>query len=275
MFVFAAASWQLDDRCGLFENLAAAIENEVVVGGDLGEGDRRALPEFVFDNHSVLAPVHATLLFGAPKVDCWTHQRTEVPKVVIECRFWIVASRYGVLVNRGADRRCLPITNRVALNQFAQRTLGDRCALKKRRFFPHENFVFAWHHHDPNGRCHSLESLRCNAFNLLTKFCSTTTSYTPRMAAECRPWGIRHADVLSLTALLVNLLNDGAPYQAMRRIIRRAGLTLDAHHRAHASIHRLAVAPEQNDGWRAMAWDVCAARVHHVREVQARQHLLD
>ena len=37
VLVFAAASGQLDDRRGTIENLAATVEDEVVVGGDEGE----------------------------------------------------------------------------------------------------------------------------------------------------------------------------------------------------------------------------------------------
>ena len=39
MFVFAAASGQLDNRRGLLEHLAAAVHHKVVVSGDFGEGD--------------------------------------------------------------------------------------------------------------------------------------------------------------------------------------------------------------------------------------------
>ena len=39
MLVFAATGGQLDHRSGLLEDLAAPVEDEVVVGGDLSEGD--------------------------------------------------------------------------------------------------------------------------------------------------------------------------------------------------------------------------------------------
>ena len=43
MIVFAAAGRQLDDWCRTVEDLAAAVEDEVVVGGDLAEGDGQRL----------------------------------------------------------------------------------------------------------------------------------------------------------------------------------------------------------------------------------------
>ena len=43
MVVFGGAFGELDDRRGLVEDLAAAVEHEVVVGRDKGEGDGGAL----------------------------------------------------------------------------------------------------------------------------------------------------------------------------------------------------------------------------------------
>ena len=74
---------------------------------------------------------------------------------------------------------------------------------------------------------------------------------------------------------MVDLAHDGAPHQPLRRVSGRAGFALDAHHGAHARIHRRAVAAQQDDGGRAVAGDVGAAGIHHMGQVQAGQHLLD
>ena len=39
MLIFGAACGQLDDRRGLLKDLAAAVEDKVVVSSDFGEGD--------------------------------------------------------------------------------------------------------------------------------------------------------------------------------------------------------------------------------------------
>jgi hypothetical protein len=46
MIVLARAGGELDDRCGTVEDLTAPIQDEVVVGGDEGEGDRKRDTKF-------------------------------------------------------------------------------------------------------------------------------------------------------------------------------------------------------------------------------------
>ena len=41
MLLFTAAGWQLHNWRSLLEDLAAAVEDEVIVGGDLGERDSK------------------------------------------------------------------------------------------------------------------------------------------------------------------------------------------------------------------------------------------
>ena len=61
VLVFAAASGQFDNRRGLLEHLATAIQHKVVVGGDFGEGDEVLCRQAVTRNEAEFPPIQPCL----------------------------------------------------------------------------------------------------------------------------------------------------------------------------------------------------------------------
>ena len=94
--------------------------------------------------------------------------------------------------------------------------------------------------HSPNRRRPLTKSL-LEEFDQLLYFRRAAAANTPRMLGERSSGRIGHADKVARAARAVDLPDDGTPYQAVRRIVGRAGLTLDPHHGAHALINRRAV----------------------------------
>ena len=68
MVCFGGIRRELDDRGSLLEDLAAAVEHEVVVGGDFGEGDGERGTVTVPEEHRVFKPLQSTLLDILTKV---------------------------------------------------------------------------------------------------------------------------------------------------------------------------------------------------------------
>ncbi len=64
------------------------------------------------------------------------------------------------------------------------------------------------------------------------------------MICEDSPRDIGDAYEIALAASQINLINDGSPHEALRRVVRRAGLPFDAHHGANVLSHRHTVSAE-------------------------------
>ena len=87
------------------------------------------------------------------------------------------------------------------------------------------------------------------------------------MPGKRLPGHIRHADELILRATIIQMLHNRPPHLPLRRLLWCARLAPDAEHGTHLRTHRSAMAPEQDHGRRAVAGDVGAGGVDHVRQV--------
>ena len=81
MLVLARIGGQLDDRCGTVEHLATTVEDEVVVGGDVGEGDPQSCSVTLREKHRMLKPLQATIFNIIAEVFALFQQPTISPKV--------------------------------------------------------------------------------------------------------------------------------------------------------------------------------------------------
>ena len=103
-----------------------------------------------------------------------------------------------------------------------------------------------------------LKGARRRLLDLLLKFRRSATTDAPRMLAECSTGGVAHAGEVAFRADAVDLLDDGRPHEPPGRVTWRAGLTLDAHHRADHITHRRTMAAEEDHGRRSVPGDIGA-----------------
>ncbi len=266
VLVLAGAGGQLDHRRRLLEDLATAVEDEMVMGGDLGEGNGQRCPQLVDVELLVFVPRQPAFDHGCAEALSTRDDavcRPEVPR-----RSRQISQRQqveSVVVQPHSGHRAgSPVAHLVA-GDHRPNVLETKpvCVCPVRQQI---EVILSAHCSDADFFGNSLERLPIG-FDELLQVGGTSPADAPWMPSKRRPRRVRHTDEIALRSRLVNLGNDGRPHEPARRVVWRARLDLDAHHRPHHVADRISVPAEQDHRRRAVPRDVGAGSVDYMRQV--------
>ena len=268
---------QLDDRGGAVEDLATPVQDEVVVGGDEGEGDGEGGASPVLRELVPVVPGPSSAPVGAsPESRATPELGAEAPEPDPATIDGKTLPLFEVLVVREENRLVgdgSPIPHTLAPDLGPEGHF-DAVTLRKGRRL-HKGLVCVSVLIEADRLDDVVQASGRTRVHPVAESCRTTPLQTPRVLDETSTRSVRRAHVLPLAPRLPDELQDLRPNLPPSRVHRRLRLPPDPQHGPYLVRHRRPLPSREDDGRGAVAWDVGPGGVDDVGQVPPGQDVLD